>query len=241
MFTNNKIMEKKILCVLNTFFNYEHIIQCFESIYSDNIDFFILENKSKYSDKIESYFKTKKLIGYLQSEENITHGTVDYFLKNFKDLINQYDYLTITDGDLLVDDIELLYDEIKTILEYPNVKVCCVDLKIDNLPNIPEAKTWIPDSEVIDNLFLKGTSGTHMMTFKKENFNIVLDLNIMMDVYVHSKVFKLGGICAKTLKNKSKHLTWDYYYPTNEYYEWKLENQWTLSYHNKEKKIKVIL
>ena len=209
-------MEKKILCVLNTFFNYEHIIQCFESIYSDNIDFFILENKSKYSDKIESYFKTKKLIGYLQSEENITHGTVDYFLKNFKDLINQYDYLTITDGDLLVDDIELLYDEIKTILEYPN-------------------------SEVIDNLFLKGTSGTHMMTFKKENFNIVLDLNIMMDVYVHSKVFKLGGICAKTLKNKSKHLTWDYYYPTNEYYEWKLENQWTLSYHNKEKKIKVIL
>ena len=41
------------------------------------------------------------------------------------------------------------------------------------------------------------------------------------------------AVVSKTLINKAKHLTWDYYYNGNEYYEWKKNNQWTLGLHNK--------
>lgn len=229
--------KNKTLCVLNTFFNHEHIIKCFESIYSEDVDYFILENKSKYSSLIESYFSNKRIIGYLQSEENITYGTVNYFYKEYRDLINQYEYFTITDGDLLVDDVKSMYSEIFNILNQKNVMVCCVDLHKDNLPKINGSETWIPDCETIDNLYKKCDSGTHMMTFKKENFNVFLDIKTMFDTHIHQHVKEKNGVSAKTLINKAKHLTWDYYYDGNEYYEWKKNNQWTLGVHNKTSKI----
>lgn len=229
------IEEKKILCVLNTFFNYDHIRECFDSIDTNEIDFFILENKSKYSDLIESYFKDKKVIGYIQSEENVTHGTVDYFIKNYKDLIEEYDYITITDGDLLVDDIRSLYSEIISILDEDRVMVCCVDLKNDNLPlhTIPESINWVPKSTTINNKYLNGFSGTHMLTLKKENLFLITSIDKFIDVTVQRNVMINNGVWAKTLINKAKHLTWDYYYNGNEYYEWKKNNQWTLGTHNK--------
>jgi hypothetical protein len=232
---------KKILCVLNTFFNYEHIKQCFDSLYNDNVDFFILENKSKYSDNIENYFKQKNIIGYLQSSENITHGTVDFFYKNYAELIKKYEYFTITDGDLYVDNINLLYEELIDILNEEKVLVCSVQLKKDNLPKIPNSEKWIPNGEIINNKFMKSSSGTHMMTFKNENFNIFLNNPIMIDTYIHKSVKEKGGISAVTLKNKATHLTWDYYTDGNEYFEWKKENQWTLLPHEKKSEMKKII
>jgi len=229
------IQDKKILCVLNTFFNYEHIKECFDSLYTDKVDFFILENKSKYSNLIESYFEDKNVIGYLQAEDNVTHGTVDYFLKNYLDLIQEYDYLTITDGDLLVDNIDSLYSEIISILDENRVLVCCVDLLSVNLPVdfLPEAINWIPKSTIINNKFLHGFSGTHMLTIKKENIQLLTSINKFIDVEVQKNVTLNNGLWAKTLLNKAKHLTWDYDYEGNEYYDWKKNNQWTIGIHNK--------
>jgi len=225
-----KKSEKKILCVLNTFFNYEHIKLCFDSLYHDSIDYFILENKSPYSDKIEDYFKDKRLLGYLQSEKNITHGTVDFFIKNYRDMIMQYDYFTLTDGDVLVDNIDNLYEEIFSILDKPKVKVCCAMLDNSNLPNHPDAPKWLQKGPIVDGHYMNSGSGTFVMTFKSENVNFILDLEHVMDVAVHLSIKKCGGVSAVTIKNKVKHLTWDYYYDGNEYYEWKKNNQWTLSY-----------
>jgi hypothetical protein len=204
---------------------------CFDSLYHDSIDYFILENKSKYSDKIENYFKDKRLLGYLQSEKNITHGTVDYFIKNYRDMVKQYDYFTLTDGDVLVDNVDNLYEEIFSILDKPKVKVCCAMLDNCNLPNHPEAPKWLQRGEIIDGQYMKSISGTFVMTFKRENFDFILDLGHVMDVAVHENIRKHGnGVSAVTIKNKVKHLTWDYYYDGNEYYEWKKNNQWTLKY-----------
>ena len=233
--------DKKILCILNTFFNYEHIQQCFDSIYNENIDYFILENKSKYSDKIEEYFKSKKLLGYIQAQDNVTHGTVDYFFKNYKELINKYDYMTLTDGDVLVDDIDSLYEEIITILDCNNVKLCCINLDRCNLPPIKGSERWIEDGPNIENIYIKARSGTHMMTFKNDNFNIITNLDKVIDGTVHAKVKSINGILTKTIKNVGTHLTWDYYYDGNEYYEWKKNNQWTLGTHDKLTEMKHII
>lgn len=234
-------MKNKILCVLNTFYNYEHIKLCLDSIWSDKIDFFILENKSDHSELIEEYIKTKKVIGYLQSEENITYKTVNFFFQNYKDLINSYEYFTISDGDLLIDDIDSLYDEMINILEKPNVKVCCVNLKQENLPKITGSESWIPKGRIVDNCYMTFKTGTHMMTFKKENFFIFLELENMLDNLVHKNVESYGGVSAVTIINKSKHLTWDYYLDGNEYYEWKLKNPWVLGLHTKNSTIKKII
>jgi hypothetical protein len=119
--------------------------------------------------------------------------------------------------------------------------VCSVDLKLDNLPNLPNSNNWIPKGNVINNKFIQANTGTHLMTFKKEFYHIFLNLTHMIDSNVHKSILKNGGISAKTLKNKAKHLTWDLYYPGNEYYEWKIKNQWTLTTHNRPKNIKKII
>lgn len=234
-------MKPKILCVLNVFMNYEHIVECFESIYQDGIDYFILENKSENSDKILEYFKTKRLVGYLQSEENVTYGTVNFFMKNYKELIDSYDYLTISDGDIKVFNVDSMYNEMFNILNDSIVKVCCVKIVKDNLPNIPGSSSWVPNGEIVDNRYIKSISGTFMMTFKKENFFIPQNIELFFDTHIHKYVKEVGGISAITLINESKHLTWDYYYDGNPYYEWKKNNQWVLTAHRKETKFNQVI
>ena len=233
---------KKAICVINTFFNYEHIQRCFNSIYSSNVDFFILENKSKYSDKIKDFFIDKNVLGYLQFKENVTHFSVDTFLKEYRDLIFQYEYLIITDGDIEIENIEDTYNEIFNILNEPNVIVCTVDLLLDNLPTkrFPESVNWVSKS-INNGKFLIGNSGTHLLTVKNNNFDVIFENNAIMDTIIYQSVLKRHGIWARTLTNKAYHLTWDYYVEGNEYLEWKLKNQWTLGSHNKKSEyIKII-
>lgn len=234
-------MKNKILCLVNTFFNYEHIKKCFDSIYSDNIDYFVMENKSKYSEQIEEYFKSKRLLGYVQAQENITHGTNDYFLQNYKDLINKYEYFTITDGDILVDNISDYYDEVINILNQPRVKVCSISLKDVNLPNLPGAKGWIPNGKIHEDKYMESWSGAHMMTFKKDNYQMFFNTTKLFDTNVHRNIRKSNGVSAVTLKNKGLHLTWDYYIDGNEYFEWKKNNSWVLNPHDKKTEMKKII
>ena len=88
---------KKHICILFCFNNVDHIITCYESLQIDNVDFFVIENKSENSDLISTYFKTKPLTGYLQFNSNISNNAVTIFLKDFRSLLEQYDYITITD------------------------------------------------------------------------------------------------------------------------------------------------
>jgi hypothetical protein len=226
---------KKLLCVLNTFYNYEHIVKCFESIYHPDYDYFILENKSKYSNKIRTFFEKKNIIGYLQFQENISHGSVDTFVKDNKELISSYEYFTLTDGDLYIDNIEQTYNEIFGILEEPNVLVCTTDLSIENLPvkRFPESVNWIPKSENVNNKYLRGHSGTHLLTLKKNNLDIIFEQYKILDNKINQSVQRRAGVWAKTLVNKAYHLTWDYYVDGHEYLTWKLQNQWSCYSHNK--------
>ena len=67
----------KHICIFFIYNNLEHIIKSFESIQDPNVDYFIIENKSDNSSKIQEYFFTKNLKGYIQFEENISNNAMD--------------------------------------------------------------------------------------------------------------------------------------------------------------------
>jgi phosphosulfolactate synthase (CoM biosynthesis protein A) len=102
----------KHICVFFIYNNLEHIIKSFESIQCPNIDYFIIENKSDNSSKIQEYFFTKNLKGYIQFEENISNNAIEIFLKDYKELLLEYDYITITDGDIEIKDINSTFKEL---------------------------------------------------------------------------------------------------------------------------------
>lgn len=237
-------MEKdsSILLVANIFYNHEHIFQFFNSVYRDNIDYVILENPSKNSPQIEDFFKDKKILKHLRSDENITHGTVDHFFKTDSDLIKKYDYLILTDGDILVYDFDSYLQEAKEILERKEVYVCGIELSSDNLPikSHPESIHWVPNGPKIDNKYMEVATGTHMLVIKNKYFHLLLEMKNIIDVFFYEKIYKNSGVWARTIINKGKHLTWDYYYPGNEYYEYKRANKWVQGRHNKKSNIRRI-
>ena len=102
---------KKHLCVFFCYQQFDIIKESFESMYIDEVDFFIVENNSENSKDIGEYFKSKNIKGHIRSDENISSTLLDAFIKDYIDLILEYDYFTITDGDLYV------YDPVTTFNE----------------------------------------------------------------------------------------------------------------------------
>lgn len=212
--------------------NYEHIVKCFESIHSEDVDYFILENKSKYSDKISEYFLTKKLIGYIQFDENIADNAVRFFLSQYQDLLKKYEYITLSDCDLLVDDIKNTFKEIRNILAHDEVGVCAVDLKIDNFPyDIAKPSDWLPPASGVTNDYIECATGGHLTTLRFCNLSIFFDVSWALDVHFYANCRIKGLKWVKTKVNKALHLTWDYYHLGYEYYNFRAENPMIFGQH----------
>ena len=222
----------KHICVLFCYNNYDHIKSCFESLYDDNIDFFIIENHSINSKLISEFFLEQKLKGYIQFEKNITNKAVSIFIKEYLETLKQYEYITISDCDLTVLNSKDTFDEIKKNLELEDVAVCCVDLDMCNLPNIPNNEHWVPTTRRITDEYIDGDSGVHLMTIKKENLNL-LEVENFIDFELRARTFSINKKWVRTLKNKAYHLTWDLYFTGNEYFEYKKSKYHELWSHNR--------
>ena len=216
----------KHACILFCYNNYEHIITSYESLRTPGIDFFVLENKSMYSEKIESYFKTQDIKGYVQFEENISNNAIPVYFKNYKHLFTDYDYLTFTDCDLEVKDSSNTFSEIVKNLNIERVGMSCVDLSMENFPyHIPGSEGWIPNPRNITNDFTECPTGGHLLTLKKENFDVFFNTDPFLDSILVSVIASKNLIWVKTKVNKAKHLTWDLYREGEEYYQFKKNNQ----------------
>lgn len=214
----------KHICVFFAYHNIEHIIKSFESIQKPNIDYFIIENKSENSNQIQEYFFTKNLKGYIQFKENITNNAIEIFLKNYKELLLKYDYITITDGDLEIGDIDLTFKEIIKNLNLENVGVSCVDLTLDNFPyHIPNSNTWLPSNCIATKEYIECPTGVYLMTLKKENLELFCN-GKFIDSAIHHRTKNQNLKWVKTKLNKAYHLTWDLYVEGNPYYEFKVQH-----------------
>jgi hypothetical protein len=213
----------KHICILICFKNLEHIIKCYESLYNNDIDFFIIENYSDNSEKIEEYFLGKNIIGYLQFEKNISNNAVSKFITDYESLLRKYDYVTFSDCDLTVEDSKETFNEIIKNLSFEDVMISCVDLTMINLPNVPGSDSWVPSPINVTSEYIEGLSGVHMLTIKNESLDLIKNIKFL-DSVLKNKVYGSKKKWVKTLKNKAYHLTWDLYFEGSDYYNFKLTN-----------------
>ena len=214
----------KHACIFICYNNTDHIIESFNSIYKEDIDFFIIENKSINSDLISNFFIThkNKIFKYIQFQENIANNALDIFLKDFYRELCDYNYITFTDGDLRIDNTDNTFKEIIKNLYLPDVLVSCVNLYTHNLPNIPGSQSWLPAGTKTEE-YIECFTGIHLMTIIKENLFLFKNLKFL-DSNFHSKTISLNKKWVKTIHNKAYHLTWDLYKNNNSYYKFKLDN-----------------
>jgi hypothetical protein len=214
------------ICIFFAFYNLDHIKKSFNSIYVEGVDHFIIENKSENSDEIEKFFKSKNIKGYIQYESNIAQNAVNIFMKDFKNLLLEYEYITYTDGDLYFNNIETAYKESKQNLEEHNTVMTSVSLWQGNyyLRNNKIIGTN-PYDEYMDSNDIEiggtdGNTGAYLWTIKRENLWIFQDVNFI-DTRIKDKIKRHNKRWLVANHSLAYHLTWDSYVDGNPYYEWK--------------------
>jgi hypothetical protein len=217
---------KKHLIVFVAYQHLDIISKSFESIKDLDADIFIVENQSENSRAIADYFEDKNLVGYIQFHENIANSCVSIFIANYWSLIEQYEYVTFTDGDLYVHDAKGMFDEIFGAFKNPEVIVSSADLwQGNNYTNSVRLglDSFTNESNCNKALFgsIQGHTGNFFITIKQQDINLVRLNKIYLDSFLAESVNALNRTWFKVNRNKVYHLTWDLYYDGNPYFEFK--------------------
>jgi len=225
---------KKHLIVFLAYQHPEIVHNSFESILKkDSADLFVIENPSDKTEIIKEYFSqyldNEWLKGYIVFDENVANSAINIFLKDYKELLSEYQYITITDGDLFVYNIEDTFLEIFEGLELPDVVVSTCDLWGGNdyrNGNPLGVEQYVHESYTIKHNSDKkrqcvvGHTGNFLLTVKNENLSI-FDNIIYVDSYIAQEVSQRGKLWVHTTKNLAYHETWDLYRDGNPYFEYK--------------------
>jgi hypothetical protein len=128
--SNEFILVKKVprlLILLNCFFNFELINRTLKSIKETNFycDIIFLENPSKYSKEIKDIGRKYKIYKHYISDDNIEGNVFTLFIKNFKQIIDNYDYIGLSEADVVLEKDSL--EEAIKILDLNdiiNISIC---------------------------------------------------------------------------------------------------------------------
>ena len=212
------------LCILFVYKNYDHIKQCFESLYIDGIDFWVVENHSENSNQIQEYFiSTKKLKKYFYFTENITNNAMKKVLEDFWQEVTKFDFMTISDCDLVVKNSKEAFDEVKKNASFDEVAFSCIDISLENFPvNVPGSHKWLPAPKAQTQEYIECQTGAHLMTVRREMMPILLEPKHLLDGSLFACTYARNKKWVKTINNKAYHLTWDLYVPGNSYYSEKV-------------------
>jgi hypothetical protein len=217
---------KKHLIVFLAYQHLDIVSKSFESISGVDADIFVVENQSKNSKIIADYFKDKNHIWYIQFHENVANSSMNIFIEDFWSLIQQYEYITFTDGDLYVHDVKSMFDEIFDAFKNPQVLISSADLwQGNNYLNAERfgLEKFIKESNGSQIPFgsIQGITGNFFITIKNQDIGIVKQGRLYLDSYLAESVNSMNRSWFKTNKNKVYHLTWDLYYDGNPYFEFK--------------------
>ncbi len=203
------------IVVFQAFYTLDHIRQSFESMQTEGVDYYVLENLSPYSDSIRDYFMTKNLKGYIQFEENIGSNAMNIFLRDKWDILKGYDLITITEGDLYIYNIRSLIEEVRMGLTMPNVKVSAAGLYYGNTPDSGTSRQIGLDYYLNQQVSAAnnplgngyGGGGVHFLTFTRDTIDCIRG-TYFNDWAIYEAVNRAGrGV--HTNRNKAYHLTWD--------------------------------
>ena len=219
---------KKHLIVFVAYQHLDIISKSFESIKDVDADIFIVENQSENSREIADYFEDKNLVGYIQFHENIANSCMSIFIAHYWELIQQYEYVTLTDGDLYVHDAKAMFNEIFDAFKNPEVIISSADLwQGNNYTNSVrlDLERFVNESKCNRALFgsIQGHTGNFFITIKQQDINLVRQNKIYLDSFLAESVNAMNRTWFKVNRNKVYHLTWDLYYDGNPYFEFKKE------------------
>jgi|LakMenEpi03Aug12_release.lakeMendotaPanAssembly.Ray.scaffolds.fasta_scaffold36237_3 hypothetical protein len=222
----------KHIVVFLAFENLDIIRTSFDSLKTADADFFVVENHSENSHLIKEYFSNQKLVGYIQFNKNAGANALNVFVRDYYDLLSEYDFITYTDGDLFLYDIKETFKEIISTFKDPECYVCGVSLYHGNSylnkgPNrvvgIQPYIDFMKSRSDIEPSSTFGKTGAHLLTFTNKTLFLIKNIHFI-DTHIFNKAVKNGGKYFKTTKNVAYHLTWDLYFDGNPYYENKKNN-----------------
>ena len=217
---------KKHLIVFLAYQHLDIVSKSFESIKDADADIFIVENQSENSNLILDYFKDKKHIGYIQFHENVANSAMNIFIADYWELIQQYEYVTFTDGDLYVQDVKAMFDEIFDAFKNPEVIISSAELwQGNNYTNSVRLglESFVNESKCNKALFgsVQGHTGNFFITVKHQDINLFRLNKLYLDSFLAQTVNGLNRSWYKVNRNKVYHLTWDLYVEGNPYFEFK--------------------
>ena len=232
---------KKHLIIFVAYQHLDIISKSFESIINLDADIFIVENQSENSKAIASYFEDKNLIGYIQFHNNIANSCISIFIAKYWKLIQQYEYITFTDGDLYVYDSKAMFDEIFDAFKDPYAIISSADLWQGNNYLLESQKQGLDEfkEEINNSIYsfgsIQGHTGNFFITIQHKDIEIVRQNEIYLDSFLADTVNAMNRSWYKTNKNKVYHLTWDLYIEGNPYFEYKkqvYDKIWFKKYHS---------
>lgn len=147
-------MIRKIPCVVSVYYNFDIIKKTLDFIcqYQDMLNIMVVENYSIHTNSnIKPYMlellNNEIITKYVLFEENISNNALELIFKNnLIDELDQHEFFILTDGDVVVTQNDFLSEQLRIMLNHPDIFVCAVSLHLDNLPieNYPNAISWIP-------------------------------------------------------------------------------------------------
>ena len=222
--------------IMLVYYNHDLIERTLKSFrkYRDNhsVDIYFIENPSKNSSLIKDLANTYNINHHYICSENIGGILIGHFLRKMKiGLLNKYDYISITESDVVVDDGSI--EETVTILnENHEIPVSYIQLNCDleKYTKLP-INEWVP-KPVRYKTFYTGITGFQFITFRKDilydflnrlknkeisapialgcsDYYDVSDTNLR--IYIYNVLKQKGGITNRKLD----HIGWEKYMDIN--------------------------
>lgn len=233
----------KIPTVILFYKNWHFLLQMLSRM-DERCEITIIHNLSKeteqFIDVLNQWVKNGLIHKHIIFSENIANNAVKVVFRDALVDFGDAEYFILTDGDLLPDRGWL--DEHMSILnKHDNVFVVGSDLYMDNLPQYGQG--WVPVA-IDRGDYLDGKFGTHLMTFRTDDFNMMVDFLLknnqsFCDTNYHLYAERWKQKSVKTKQAKSVHLTWDLYRDINHPYTKERLNNKNIWLTNKEVKYEV--
>ncbi|MFZ1301789.1 MAG: hypothetical protein WAQ27_04435 [Candidatus Microsaccharimonas sp.] len=242
-----KLSRKKIPLYVVVFDQIEIIKKTLDSFapLADRLDIIVIENPSDNSKEIgkliTSYGNKGVIKRYYKLNENIAGNGFRVVIQNERKVIKSAKYSLITDGDLELDSVAWLDEQLSVMKKHPDLFTCAITLDKSNLPlkNFPESINWVPDDIQEHEDYFQAYTGAHLLMLRSKELLSFMDWLIknnhsFVDGQLHEFSENiLGKKWGRTKQTQAIHLTWSLYHDLDHpYTKFKLAKSFHETWHN---------
>ena len=228
---------KKHAILMLCYYNHDSIERTLKSFKKyrecNDVDIYFLENPSKNSTHIKDLAVRYSIDKHFICSDNIGGILIDHVLRSYPDLMKQYQYISTTESDVVVEDgsIEEALNILDENREIP-VSFIQINCELEKYKHLP-VKSWVP-TPTRYKTFLAGFTGAQFITYRTgvlynfldtlskkmiigscalgcSNFYGASDTNL--HIYITRFLKTVGGVTNLKLD----HIGWEQYMDKNGY------------------------